>query len=63
MNGWVIKDIREALGHDPNDKNHDEEILAMSPDRQFELYCQWNGLLNWSSTLKNAVFEIYKEKK
>ena len=44
----IATDLREA-GHD------DQTISRMSPKEVFEAYCTWNGLINWSETLWNAV--------
>lgn len=61
MSNHVLFSIREALGLDPGDNRLDEEIMKMQPSRQFELYCQWQGLIGWDTRLKEVVFEIFKK--
>lgn len=63
LSHYIINDIREALGVDRDDTSLDEEIMAMSPEEQFNLWCQWNGLLGWSYKLKTVVLELFKGKK
>lgn len=56
-------DIRQALGLEVDDDSRDAEIDSMTPDRQFELYCQWNGILGgWSTQLMTVVQELIMEK-
>lgn len=63
MSEGIMRDIRQRLDIDPNDKSHDTDILEMSPDEQFRLYCEWNGLFYWSNTLSEVVLELFKGKK
>lgn len=55
----VLQDIRQALGLAETDSSKDEEILDMPAKEQFRLYCQWNGLLGWSTRLENVVYALF----
>ena len=55
----IIRDIRENLGVDPNDTSKDDEINRMSLGEIFSRWCEWNGLINWSGTLKTVILDIY----
>jgi len=44
----VLADLR-SRGHS------DDAIERMSPEEAFSEYCQWNGLINWSGYLWEAV--------
>jgi hypothetical protein len=59
MSEYILYDIRQALGYEEDDDSHDQEILAMLPSKQFELYCRWNGLLGWSGKLADVVLELF----
>jgi hypothetical protein len=52
-------DIRQALGLAEDDDSRDAEIDSMTTDRQFELYCQWNGLLGgWAYQLITVIDDL-----
>jgi hypothetical protein len=64
MNFSTLQSIRQALGLEANDYSRDSEIESMSPDRQFELYCQWEGLLGgWHIKLREVVLDLFREEK
>ena len=51
LGGLVKLDLKEA-GYS------DHQIERMSVAEAFDAYCDWNGLVNWGSTLRDALFEI-----
>lgn len=40
-------------------ENDLQKLRALSRDECFEAWCEWNGLLNFVDTLRNAYQEIY----
>ena len=61
MENYILKDIRQALGLEPDDRSRDKEIKAMAAKEQFELYCTWNGLIGWSERLSEVVLDLFIE--
>jgi len=61
MELYILRDIRQALGLEENDRSRDKEIEAMTAKEQFEHYCTWNGLLGWSEKLSDVVLELFIE--
>lgn len=60
-NDDVMNAVRQVLGLDKNDTSKDEEIMEMEKHEVFQMYCQWNGLLeNWDNYLLEAIQSIYK---
>lgn len=51
----VRRDIREALGLERNDESRDDYINGLSPNEQFNLYCQWHGLMGWGDRLLEVM--------
>lgn len=62
MSEHILQDMRQAQGLEADDSSMDTYLLELSPSEQFELYCQWNGLINWSEKLSSVVLELFKEK-
>lgn len=51
----LSQDLLEAL----TERGYTEEtIKTLSPEEAFEEYCNWNGLINWGTRLKNAMTNI-----
>ena len=61
MENYIIQDIRQALGLEPDDRSRDKEINKMTAKKQFELYCIWNGLIGWSGRLSEVVLDLFIE--
>ena len=55
----IVEAVRQRLGLKANDSTHDDEIMAMSPDDVFKHVCNWQGLINYSNTIKYWVENIY----
>ncbi len=58
MSDSVRRDIREALGLERHDDSRDSDIDSMSPNEQFELYCDWHGLIGWGNRLLEVAREL-----
>lgn len=61
MEHYIIKDIRQSLGLEADDRSRDKEIEGMTASEQFEHYCNWNGLIGWSDKLKDVVLDLFIE--
>jgi len=55
----IMRRLRERQDLEPNDTSMDEEFNNYSPDTAFEEVCNWEGLINWSSTIKGWIKDIY----
>lgn len=47
----ILKDLR-ARGHT------DEQIQKMNWNEAFDEYCEWNGLVNWGSQLREVMKQL-----
>lgn len=47
--------LRQCRHVEPDDPSQDLQLDAMPVDQLFELYCDWEGLINWSTTLTNTI--------
>lgn len=56
----IMRYVRQNLGIDEYDDSCDAEINRMTADEVFECVCNWNGLINYASTIKSWVSGIYK---
>ena len=52
---YVLRDIREHLGVEPGDDSLDGTIAGMSTLEALNHYLEWNGIVNWSSNILEAV--------
>lgn len=55
----IMRDVRGSLGLDEFDDSMDDKINNMSPDEVLNNVCIWNGLINFSGTIKSWVMDIY----
>jgi hypothetical protein len=55
----VRSDLRESWSGEGNldelEKTMSAEIGRRTPDEVFELWTEWNGIVNWSRTIRNAL--------
>lgn len=56
---YIIKMLRQNHGYEEDDNRFDEELQAMSPDIAFARVCEWEGLINYSSIIKEWIEAIY----
>jgi hypothetical protein len=45
-----------------NRGHSDEQIQKMSPEDVFDEFCQWEGLLGWGPTLREALDDLRANK-
>jgi len=55
----IMQVVRQRLGLDEYDKSLDEEIMQLSKNEVFEHWCEWEGLINYASKLRNVVKDVY----
>ncbi|MFQ3543559.1 hypothetical protein Q7A53_05690 [Halobacillus rhizosphaerae] len=58
-NDEVIENVRKRLGLSEDDASMDDHILKMSRNEVFAHVVNWNGLINYDSTIKYWVLDIY----
>jgi hypothetical protein len=56
----IMQNVRQYLGVDKYDTSRDTQINEMTADEVFECVCNWNGLINYASTIKSWINCIYK---
>jgi hypothetical protein len=59
-----LKKIPERVLNDLRERGHDDEaIAAMTPEKAFCEYCEWNGLIGYGPSLIHALDELRKAAK
>lgn len=56
---YIINDVREYIGVEPDDTSKDDEINRMSLSEIFHKWCDWNGYINGSEKFKRVIGNIY----
>jgi hypothetical protein len=56
---YIMSDLRQRRRLEGNDTSKDELIMNMNKDRVLDEVCNWNGLINYGSTIRNWVEDIY----
>lgn len=56
---WLLKNIRQNLGLEPDDTSQDDEINAMSKQEVFERYLTWQGIIGYSNRIISVIETIY----
>jgi len=56
---WILKNIRQNLGLEPDDTSQDDEINAMSKQEVFERYLTWQGIIGYSDRIISVIETIY----
>lgn len=56
---WLLKDIRQNLGLEPDDTSQDDEINNMSKQEVFDRYLTWQGIIGYSNRILTAIETIY----
>lgn len=56
---YIMKMLRQRLGLDEDDTSRDTELNTYSPSEAFEEVCNWEGLINYASTIKHWIEGIY----
>ena len=55
-----MRNVRNYLGYDENDKSHDDEIEKMKKDEILDKFLIWEGIIGYTQLIKKVVLEIYK---
>jgi hypothetical protein len=58
----IMKHIREALGFDAHDERHDDEIMTRSANELFDLWCNYEGLINYGDRVATTLDCIRRAK-
>ena len=56
---YIMQTVRLNLGLDANDKSRDSEINEMDTHEVFDRYLTWNGIIGYTSRIKQAIEDIY----
>ena len=57
---WIMQDVRQRLGYEPDDTSHDDEIYdTMTPREIFEEWLSWNGILGCHDRILKAIHSIF----
>ena len=57
---YIMGDVRQNLGLDsPEDTSQDGRINNMTKGEVLERVCNWNGLINYHSTIQGWVEDIF----
>ena len=59
MKEYILRDVRLSLGIDENDSSQDDAIMKMPKKEIFRRICNFNGLINYSNTIKKWIEDIY----
>ena len=55
----IMRNVRQALGLEPDDMSMNEEINDMDQIDVFDKWLQWEGILGYANTIKDAVDNIF----
>jgi hypothetical protein len=56
----IMRKLRQREDLESDDTSMDNIFNNYSPDTAFEEVCGWEGLINYSFTIKNWIKDIYK---
>ena len=55
----IMRKVRGNLNLELDDTSRDGEIEAMSKQEVFSRVCDWKGLIDYDSTIKSWIKQIY----
>jgi len=55
----IMQKLRQRRGLEEYDTSEDQNINTMSPSEAFDDVCNWEGLINYSHTIKHWISDIY----
>ena len=55
----IMRKVRGNLNLELDDTSRDGEIETMSKQEVFSRVCDWEGLINYDSTIKSWIKQIY----
>ena len=56
---WIVKNVRENLGLEPDDDSRDNEIATMSRREVFERWLTWQGIIGYGCYILDTIEEIW----
>jgi hypothetical protein len=56
---YILKKLRQREDLEATDKSKDNIFNQLSPDQVFDEVCNWEGLINYSHTIKRWVKDVY----
>ena len=56
---WMMRDLREARGLEPDDTSQDDEILGMNGDDFLNAWLTWNGIMGYTKDIIEAIYYAY----
>jgi len=56
---YIMKKLRQRRGLEEDDVKEDQDINTLSPSEAFDEVCNWEGLINYGSTIKGWINDIY----
>lgn len=60
---YILRDVAEAIMDFDGDWYENEKIVnrinSMTKDEIFKKWCEWQGLIDWSSEIKGVVMHIF----
>lgn len=56
---YIMKDLRQRLGLEPDDESKDDEIMSMSKDEVFESLLEWEGIIGYAGIIRSYVEDVY----
>lgn len=56
---YILRDVRQNMGVEPDDESRDDEIRTMSPTEIFDKWLEWQGIIGYSHRILNAIEEIF----
>jgi hypothetical protein len=59
----ILHDVAQNMGYEGDNFMDDPKMVQhinnITPDAIFKKWCEWQGLINWSGTIKGVMMEIY----
>ena len=59
---YILKKSRQRDGLDEDDRSRDDIFNSYSHSEAFDQVCNWEGLINYGSTIRGWVEGIYSVK-
>jgi len=56
---YIMCDLRQRRGLEEDDTSEDQSIMSMNKNRILDEVCNWNGLINYGSSIRGWIREIY----
>ena len=56
---YIMQKLRQRRGLEEDDVSEDSDINTLSPSESFDEVCNWEGLINYGSTIRGWINDIY----